>query len=105
MAVVAGVTGGLFASREKARAGIAVRGPRGGGAAVGVRRPGVGYRGPASPAGVVRRTTRRTARRMYALPRGYQTVVRSGVTYYYAGGVYYQPYYEGNTVVYVEVLD
>ena len=65
---------------------------------------------PASPnsvAGVHRRTRRRTARRVTAgtrvrtLPTGCTTVVTRGVKYHRCGGVYYRPYYEGNTVVYV----
>jgi hypothetical protein len=62
---------------------------------------------PTSVAGVKRRTRRRTARRVSAgtrvtvLPSGCTTIVKQGVTYHYCGGVYYRPYYEGNTVVYV----
>jgi hypothetical protein len=65
---------------------------------------------PASPnsvAGVHRRTRRRTRRRVaagtrvHALPAGCTTVVTRGVKYHNCGGVYYRPYYEGNTVVYV----
>lgn len=65
---------------------------------------------PASPrsvAGVNRRTRRRTARRVSAgtrvtvLPSGCTKVIKRGVAYYHCGGVYYRPYYEGNTVVYV----
>ena len=65
---------------------------------------------PASPnsvAGVHRRTRRRTARRVAAgtrvrtLPAGCTTVITRDVKYYSCGGVYYRPYYEGNTVVYV----
>lgn len=63
---------------------------------------------PASVAGVRRRTRRRTRRRvavgmsMTALPYGCATtVMRGGVNYYYCGGIYYQPTYQGTTVVYV----
>ncbi len=65
---------------------------------------------PASPnsaAGVHRRTKKRTARRVAAgtrvrtLPAGCTTVIKRGVNYHSCGGVYYRPYYEGNTVVYV----
>lgn len=60
-----------------------------------------------SVGGVRRRTRRRTARRVtrgtrvYVLPAGCTTVLSDGVTYYKCDGVYYRPYYEGNTVVYV----
>lgn len=90
--------------------GVAVRGPRGGGAAVkGPSHGGRGHRhvatprGPASVHGTARRTTRRTMRRMYTLPRGYKTAVVAGTTYFVVSGVYYVPQYEGSTVVYVEV--
>ena len=63
---------------------------------------------PASVAGVRRRTRRRTRRRvylgmtLYSLPYGCATTrVRAGVTYYYCGGIWYQPTYQGTTVVYV----
>lgn len=63
---------------------------------------------PGSVAGVRRRTRRRTRRRvyrhmtLYSLPYGCATTrVRGGVTYYYCGGVWYQPTYQGSTVVYV----
>jgi hypothetical protein len=65
---------------------------------------------PMSYAGVARRTSRRVTRRHIAygtrvtvLPVGYAPVVVRGVTYYAYEGVYYKPYYEGNTVVYVVV--
>jgi hypothetical protein len=70
---------------------------------------------PVSYAGVARRTSRRTTRRVATrqaavygarvavLPVGYTTVIVVGVTYYVSGGTYYQPHYEGNTVVYVTV--
>lgn len=65
---------------------------------------------PGSVAGVRRRTRRRTTRRVIAigtratvLPVGHATVVVLGVTYYHHEGVYYQPHYEGTTVVYVVV--
>ena len=51
-----------------------------------------------------RRTTRRVARRrIYAMPSGYTTVVRTGTTYYVSGGVYYVQEMEAGKVVYVEV--
>ena len=63
---------------------------------------------PASVAGVRRRTRRRTRRRVYrhmtleSLPYGCATTrIRAGVTYYYCGGIWYQPTYQGTTVVYV----
>ena len=63
---------------------------------------------PGSVAGVRRRTRRRTRRRVYrnmqltSLPYGCATTrVRAGVTYYYCGGIWYQPTYSGTTVVYV----
>jgi hypothetical protein len=62
---------------------------------------------PHSAAGVHRRTRRRTTRRVAAgtrvhtLPAGCTTVIKRGVNYHSCGGVYYRPYYEGNTVVYV----
>jgi hypothetical protein len=66
---------------------------------------------PASPnsvAGVGRRTRRRRRRRVHrnmrvtSLPYGCgATRVRGGVTYYYCGNIWYQPVYQGTTVVYV----
>ena len=66
---------------------------------------------PASPnsvAGVGRRTRRRRRRRVYrnmrvsSLPYGCSTTRdRNGITYYYCGGIWYQPTYQGTTVVYV----
>ena len=65
---------------------------------------------PVSYAGAARRTSRRVTRRHIAygtrvtvLPVGYAPVVVGGVKYYAYDGVYYQPHYEGNTVVYVVV--
>lgn len=75
------------------------------------------YRGgPASPRGGARRTARRTSRRVtyrrvaygtrvYALPSGCTTVIAHGREYYYCGGDYYRPYYQGNEVVYVVVQE
>jgi hypothetical protein len=70
-----------------------------------------GRRSPASPrsvGGVRRRTRRRTRRRirrgmrLTALPYGCTTtIVRSSVSYYYCGGIWYQPVYQGTTVVYI----
>jgi hypothetical protein len=64
---------------------------------------------PASGAGVARRVVHRHTAVVYGarvtvLPVGYTTVVVSGSTYYVSGGTYYQPHYEGNTVVYVTVV-
>lgn len=92
--------------------GVAVRGPRGGAAAAVrtpvrrpvARRPVVAPRGPASIHGTARRTARRTTRRLYTMPRGYTMRMVGGVNYYYYGGLYYQPYYEGSNVVYVQVV-
>lgn len=67
---------------------------------------------PGSVAGVRRRTRRRTRRRVRRrvyvgmsltyLPYGCSvTRVRYGVTYYYCGGIWYKPHYQGTTVVYV----
>ena len=63
---------------------------------------------PGSVAGVRRRTRRRTRRRvyrnmtLYSLPYGCNTTrIRGGVSYYYCGGIWYQPSYQGTTVVYV----
>jgi hypothetical protein len=66
---------------------------------------------PASPnsiAGVRRRTRRRTRRRirrhqrLYSLPYGCSTVMyRSGAKYYYCGGIWYRPAYQGTTVIYI----
>jgi hypothetical protein len=39
---------------------------------------------------------------IYSRPCG-QTVVRGGTTYYYCGGVYYRPRYQGSDVTYVVV--
>jgi hypothetical protein len=49
----------------------------------------------------VRRSTR-VARRITTLPAGCTTVRRRGAVYHRCGSVYYRPYYEGTTVVYVE---
>jgi hypothetical protein len=63
---------------------------------------------PTSVAGVRRRTRRRTRRRVHrnmqlnSLPYGCNTTrIRGGVTYYYCGGIWYQPAYQGTTVVYI----
>jgi hypothetical protein len=93
---------GLASLPKNLQAGVAVRGPRGGGAAVRVGGP-VRRPAPAPARGVARRTTRRTMRRLTVLPRGYTTAVVAGTTYYVVEKVYYKPYYEGNQVVYVEV--
>ena len=63
---------------------------------------------PTSVAGVSRRRRRRRRRRVTRgmrlsyLPYGCSvTRVRAGVTYYYCGNIWYQPVYQGTTVVYV----
>jgi hypothetical protein len=66
---------------------------------------------PASPksvAGVGRRTRRRRRRRvsrnmrLNSLPYGCHTTrIRGGVSYYYCGNIWYQPVYQGTTIVYV----
>jgi len=63
---------------------------------------------PGSVAGVRRRTRRRTRRRvyrhmtLYSLPYGCgATRVRGGVSYYYCGGIWYRPAYQGTTVIYI----
>ena len=39
---------------------------------------------------------------LYSLPYGCNiTRVRGGVSYYYCGGIWYQPSYQGTTVIYV----
>jgi hypothetical protein len=55
-----------------------------------------------------RRVRRRTRRRIYrglrltSLPYGCSvTRIRGGVTYYYCGNIWYQPAYQGTTVVYI----
>ena len=76
------------------------------------RRRGRGRsRSPASPGSVAghrRRVRRRTRRRVHrrmrltSLPYGCNvTRLRAGVTYYYCGGIWYQPVYEGTTVIYI----
>jgi hypothetical protein len=40
--------------------------------------------------------------RLTSLPYGCSTTrVKNGVSYYYCGGIWYQPSYQGTTVVYV----
>jgi hypothetical protein len=63
---------------------------------------------PTSVAGVGRRTRRRRRRRVHrnmrltSLPYGCSvTRMRGGVSYYYCGNIWYQPVYQGTTVVYV----
>ena len=41
----------------------------------------------------------------YALPPGCSPYSWSGYSYYHCGGVYYEPRYEGDTVIYVTVPD
>ena len=49
----------------------------------------------------------RRGMRLSYLPYGCSvTRVRAGATYYYCGGIWYQPVYQGTTVVYVvDTLD
>ncbi len=63
---------------------------------------------PTSVAGVSRRTRRRRRRRvsrnmrLTSLPYGCSTTrLRAGVSYYYCGGIWYQPAYQGTTVIYI----
>lgn len=66
---------------------------------------------PASPnsvAGVRRRRRRRHRRRvrrnmtLHSLPYGCHHVrYRSSVKYYYCGGIWYRPAYQGTTIVYI----
>ncbi len=65
---------------------------------------------PHSVAGHHRRIRRRVTRGRYApgtvvahLPLGCSTVYVEGVITYVCTGTYYQPYYEGSTVVYVVI--
>ncbi|MEH6581168.1 MAG: hypothetical protein V7754_04475 [Halioglobus sp.] len=69
---------------------------------------------PSSVGGTRRRTHRRRRRRhvrrgmrLSSLPYGCNvTRIRGGVSYYYCGGIWYQPAYQGTTVVYiVETID
>jgi len=48
-----------------------------------------------------RRVVRR--RRLTRLPSGCRTIYSGGVLFHHCGTVYYQPYYEGSSVVYVVV--
>ena len=67
---------------------------------------------PSSVSGARRRTRRRVRRRtrrrihrymrLTSLPYGCTvTRVRGSVTYYYCAGIWYQPVYQGTTVVYI----
>jgi len=38
------------------------------------------------------------------MPAGYVMRTVAGASYYYYGGLYYESYYEGSTVVYVQVV-
>ena len=82
------------------------------GAGVGAASTASARRGrPASPnsvAGVRRRTRRRHRRRisrnmrLSSLPYGCTTRrSRGGMSYYYCGGIWYQPVYQGTTLVYI----
>ena len=56
---------------------------------------------PASPTSVAGRRIRRHMV-LYSLPYGcHVTRIRGGVTYYYCGGIWYRPAYQGTTVVYI----
>jgi hypothetical protein len=61
---------------------------------------------PVSAAGTARRTTRRVIRRstiyVASLPGNCSTVIIEGVSLYYCGGTYYEPYGNQYVVVYVE---
>ncbi|MEH6570448.1 MAG: hypothetical protein V7709_15305 [Halioglobus sp.] len=49
-----------------------------------------------------RRRTIRRGMRLSSLPYGCNvTRIRGGVSYYYCGGIWYQPAYQGTTVVYI----
>jgi len=76
------------------------------------RRGGGRYVRPSRPSD--RRTARRVHRRhhrhrssgyVYSLSSDCREEIVSGKRYYYCDGVYYQAYYQGNDVVYVEVAD
>ena len=62
---------------------------------------------PTSVAGSRRRTTRRRRRvyrnmRVYSLPYGCGvTRYRGGTRFYYCGGIWYRPAYQGTTVIYI----
>ena len=75
-------------------------------------------RGPGSRYVRSRPTERRTARRIhrrhhrshagvyvYSLSSDCKEEAVAGRQYYYCDGVYYQPYYRGNDLVYIEVED
>lgn len=76
-----------------------------------------GYRGGGRGVGrrTARRVTRRAIRRQYlyhggvrrayvaGLPVGCPAVIYAGVRHYYCENIYYRPYYQGNTVVYIIV--
>ncbi len=61
---------------------------------------------PVSAARAARRTTRRVIRRstiyVASLPVGCSTVIIEGVSLYYCGGTYYEPYGDEYVVVYVD---
>ena len=46
---------------------------------------------------------RRVVRRVTILPSGCRTIYSGGVLFHHCGTIYYQPYYEGSSVVYVVV--
>ena len=78
---------------------------RAGRAASANRVAGVGHR-------TIRRTHRREHRRrvrigtrVVALPSNCRTVISRSVKYYYCGGIYYRPYYQGTDLVFVIVED
>lgn len=66
---------------------------------------------PGSVAGVARRTTRRVHRRhvphattVVVLPSHCEEIVKHGTTYFYCDDVWYEPSYEGDTIVYIVVV-
>ena len=79
-----------------------------GGEAVARAKPGR-RASPSSVGGTRRRSRRRRRRRhirrgqrLYSLPYGCNTRrLRHGVNYYYCGGIWYQPAYQGTTVIYI----
>ncbi len=63
-------------------------------------------RGPSRSTGRRRRRRRRIVRNMYlrSLPYGCSvTRIRAGVTYHYCGRIWYEPRYQGTTIVYVVI--
>ena len=102
------VIGALFISEAAAR-------PGGGGRGGGRARPAPRRGGDVTRHTAPRHTTRRQAHsptrhrhvtvgvRVNVLPAGCTSLRVSNISYYRCGTYYYQPYYEGTTVVYVVV--